>query len=154
MTHDVPQWLAEIQSLRQQMAEARRERESAYASAANWRQLYETEAQQRRTEAALTNQQMEALHLELQHLRGGAAIAPDHPDQLAWIRSEVESLQTVAELRDRLIAVMLERDRLLQTLQIEQENHAETRKTLTLALGDAIDLLSKEEKKMAEDSQV
>jgi hypothetical protein len=43
MTYDVSQWLAEIKALKQQLATASQESEQAHASAANWRQLYETE---------------------------------------------------------------------------------------------------------------
>ena len=39
---------------------------------------------------------------------------------------------------------MKERDRLLQALKTEQENHAQTRNSLTTALGDAIDGLTRE----------
>ena len=61
MTYDVSQWLAEIKTLKQQLAEATQEREQAHASAANWRQLYETEAQQRRSEFNLAQQTIEQL---------------------------------------------------------------------------------------------
>jgi len=47
------------------------------------------------------------------------------------------------ELKERLVAVLAERDRLAQALEAEQANHAQTRKSLTTALGDAIDMLSK-----------
>ena len=50
MTQDVTQWLDEIKALKQQLVEMRQEREEAYASAINWQQRYETEAQQRRVE--------------------------------------------------------------------------------------------------------
>jgi hypothetical protein len=36
------------------------------------------------------------------------------------------------------------RDQLTQALQTEQMNHAQTRQGLTTALGDAIDMLSKD----------
>jgi len=49
MSQNVTQWLAEIQALKQQLADAQQEREQAYTSAANWQRLYETEAQQRRS---------------------------------------------------------------------------------------------------------
>ena len=53
---DIKQWLAEIKALQQKLAQANQERDEAYASAANWRSLYETEAKQRRTEAVLARQ--------------------------------------------------------------------------------------------------
>ena len=57
--------------------------------------------------------------------------------------AEVDQLHSVPELRQKLVAAFVDRDRLLQGLQVEQADHAQTRKSLTMALGDAIDLLSK-----------
>ena len=59
-------------------------------------------------------------------------------------QQEIQQIQSVAELQGRLIAIMKERDRLLQALKTEQENHAQTRNSLTTALGDAIDGLTRE----------
>ena len=61
MSQDVTQWLAEIRTLQRQLADVRQERDQAYASAANWRRLYETEARQRRTEVADFQTQLKAL---------------------------------------------------------------------------------------------
>ncbi|MBW4578789.1 MAG: hypothetical protein KME42_04340 [Tildeniella nuda ZEHNDER 1965/U140] len=144
MTHDVSQWLTEIKTLRQQLADAQQEREQAYASAANWQRLYETEAQQRRSEAALTRQTIAELKQDIQQLKGSVPTEGNAPIDVAIIRAEVEKLQTIAELQETLIAAFAERDRLAQALKAEQTNHAQTRKGLTTALGDAIDMLSKE----------
>ena len=76
MTQDVRQWLAEIKTLQQKLTETQKERDEAYASAANWRNLYETEAKQRRTESRLAQQAIGSLKEELQSLQalpdGGA----------------------------------------------------------------------------------
>jgi predicted RNase H-like nuclease (RuvC/YqgF family) len=144
MTHDVSQWLTEIKTLRQQLADAQQDREQAYASAANWQRLYETEAQQRRSEATLTRQTIADLKQEIQQLKGSAPIEGNAATELSTIRAEVEKLQTNAELQDALIAALAERDRLAQALKTEQTDHAQTRKGLTTALGDAIDMLSKD----------
>jgi hypothetical protein len=145
MSQDVLQWLAEIQSLRQQLAEAQREREDAHASAANWRQRYETEAQQRRTETLLSQERVEQLKLELLQLKSLPSIATTEPVLVEQIRAQVETLQTPEELRNCLIEVLLERDRLLQALKIEQAAHIQTRNSLTTALGDVIDRLAKQQ---------
>ena len=144
MTHDVSQWLSEIKTLRQQLADAQQEREQAYASAANWQRLYETEAQQRRNEATVTRQTIAELKQELQQLQGTAPTEGSASTEVATIRAEVEKLQTIAELQETLIAALAERDRLAQALKTEQTSHAQTRKGLTTALGDAIDMLSKD----------
>ncbi len=48
------------------------------------------------------------------------------------------------DLQAKLITAIKERDRLFQALKTEQENHAQTRNSLTTALGDAIDSLTRE----------
>ncbi|BAZ49199.1 hypothetical protein NIES4103_18100 [Nostoc sp. NIES-4103] len=60
------------------------------------------------------------------------------------ITQQIEQIQSVQELQAKLIAVTKERDRLLQALKTEQENHAQTHKSLTTALGDAIDSLARQ----------
>ncbi|MBW4473187.1 MAG: hypothetical protein KME45_22835 [Stenomitos rutilans HA7619-LM2] len=144
MTHDVSQWLTEIKALRQQLAEAQQDREQAYTSAANWQRLYETEAQQRRQEAARTRQTIADLTQELQQLKGTLPLEEGIPTDASAIQAEVEKLQTVTALQQKLLEALTERDRLAQALKLEQANHAQTRKGLTTALGDAIDMLSKE----------
>ncbi|HEY9884728.1 MAG TPA: hypothetical protein V6C98_14075 [Thermosynechococcaceae cyanobacterium] len=144
MTHDVSQWLTEIKTLRQQLVDAQQDREQAYSSAANWQRLYETEAQQRRTEANLARQTIAELKQEIQQLKGLASVAAAQAADSTTIRAEVEKLQTIAELQDKLIESLVVRDQLTQALQTEQTNHAQTRQGLTTALGDAIDMLSKD----------
>ncbi|XGV95821.1 MAG: hypothetical protein ACAF41_24150 [Leptolyngbya sp. BL-A-14] len=144
MTNDVSQWLTEIKTLRQQLADAQQEREQAYTSAANWQRLYETEAQQRRQEAARTRQTIADLKQELQQLKGTSPLEGGILSDAVTIRTEVEKLQTVAALQQKLLEALTERDRLAQALKLEQANHAQTRQGLTTALGDAIDMLSKE----------
>lgn len=61
----VQQWLAEIKGLQQKLLEVQQEREQAYASAANWRNLYEIEAKQRRAEAQTSQAAIAALQAEL-----------------------------------------------------------------------------------------
>ena len=144
MTQDVRQWLAEIKTLQQKLVEARQERDEAYTGASNWRKLYETEAQQRRTEANLARRTVEALHIELQELQRSPQPSTDGtPDQLTLLKQHLEHLEP-SELKQKLVEVLLERDRLTQELKAEQEKHAQTRKGLTTALGDTVDLLTKE----------
>lgn len=145
MTQNVTQWLDEIKTLKQQLAEAQREREEAYTSAINWQRLYETEAQQRRMEAAIAKQTIETLQQEIQNLKGYTFAEPSATTDLARIQATVDRLQTPAELKSYLVQALAECDRLTQALQTEQTNHAQTRKSLTTALGDAIDALSKKE---------
>ncbi|WP_341527986.1 hypothetical protein WKK05_01100 [Nostoc sp. UHCC 0302] len=138
------QWLTEIQALREQLAELQRERDVAWESAQKWRKLYNTEAEQRRTDSHLSQQAIASLKAKLQQLQGiedgtlaeGAAVTA--------IQQEIKQLKSVEDWQAKLIAVIKERDRLQQALKTEQENHAQTRKSLTTALGDAIDSLTRE----------
>ncbi len=143
MTQNVTQWLDEIKALKQQLIEMRQEREDAYASAINWQQRYETEAQQRRIEAKLTQQTMEMLQQEIRQLKGRMQPDESGTGRTPEIQAAVGELQTEAELRSRLIQALIECDRLTQDLQAEQANHIHTRKSLTTALGDAIGTLAK-----------
>ncbi len=144
MSNDVTQWLAEIRSLQDQLVEAHRERDAAYESATNWRRLYETEAQQRRIDARLAEEALQALRDQLQQAE--TTTTPNWQGDAVPIalKVEVERLQTVTDLQTRLLQVLVERDRLSQDLKSEQTEHAQTRKSLTMALGDAIDTLARE----------
>jgi seryl-tRNA(Sec) selenium transferase len=144
MSQDVRQWLLEIKTLQQKLAEVNQERDQAYASATNWRKLYETEAQQRRTEARLAQQQIEMLKAELQLLKPlPQPFTSDEMTQSA-IQAHLEQLQSPSEIRESLVRALMECDRLTQSLKAEQADHAQTRRSLTTALGDTVNLLAKE----------
>ena len=66
MSQDVRQWLDEIKRLQQQLTEMTRDRDEAGESAAQWRQLYNTEAEQRRNDAKLTQQSIAYLELQIE----------------------------------------------------------------------------------------
>jgi len=145
MSNDVTQWLAQIKALKQQLADSVSDRDAAYESAANWRQLYTNEAQQRRTEARLAQEQIETLKAQIQQLQGDSSrLKADDPEAASAIEQEVAQLQTLEELKAKLKEVLAERDRLMDALKIEQANHAQTRKSLTAVIGDTIDQLTKE----------
>ena len=146
MSHDIQQWIAEIKTLQQQLAEMQRDRDTALESAANWRQHYNTEAQQRRDEAKLSHQMIEALKAEIQQLRAEDARRLDEATEAFALPPEVEQLQSVEELKAKLVQAMIERDRWIQSLKVEKEAHAQTRRTLTNALGDTIDVLVAKER--------
>ena len=145
MSNDVKQWLAEIKQLKQQLADTLSDRDTAYESADNWRKLYTNEAQQRRTETKLAQQQIESLKAQIQQLKGeGSRLKTDDPEAESVIEQEVAVLLTAEELKAKLKEVLVERDRLIDALKAEQANHAQTRKSLTAVIGDTIDQLTKE----------
>jgi uncharacterized coiled-coil DUF342 family protein len=150
MAQDVRQWLDEIKRLQQQLTEVSRDRDEAGESAAQWRQLYNTEAEQRRNDAKLTQQTIASLEAQIEQLQNFSPIMPEGDDAGVARQQEVEQLQTVGELKAKLAEVLEERDRaieqvkqLTQALKQEEARHAETSKNLTSALGDAVDLLAK-----------
>ncbi|CEJ43038.1 hypothetical protein [Umezakia ovalisporum] len=132
------QWLAEIQSLKQQLAEQQHEGHTAWESAQKWRKLYNTEAEQRRTDANLAQQVIGSLKAEIHQLKGLDSGIVEDRKATTVAEQEIKQIKSLEELQCKLIAVTKERDRLLQALKTEQEKHAQTRKSLTTALGDAI----------------
>lgn len=138
------QWLTEIQALKEQMAGLQHDRDAAWESGQKWRQLYNTEAEQRRTDAQLSQQAIASLKAELHKLQGLEVETLAVGTPVTAIQQEIEQLKSVEDLQAKLIAVIKERDRLLQALKTEQDNHAQTRNSLTTALGDAIDSLTRE----------
>jgi len=150
MVQDVRQWLDEIKRLQQQLTEVSRDRDEAGESAAQWRQLYNTEAEQRRNDAKLTQQSIGNLEAQIEQSQNFSPIVSEGGEAGIARQQEVEGLQTVGELKAKLVVVLFERDRafeqikqLTQALKQEAARHAETSKNLTSALGDAVDLLTK-----------
>lgn len=144
MSEDLTQqWLGEIQALKQQLADAMTRCDEAWESAEKWRKLYNTEAEQRRTDAQLLQQEIASLKAELKKMRGiDETILPD-ADVNTAIQAEINQIESVQELQAKLIEAIKERASLLLALKNEQESHAQTRKSLTTALGDAIDSLAR-----------
>jgi septal ring factor EnvC (AmiA/AmiB activator) len=148
MSENVSQWLEEIKSLKQEIVRVEQEREAALASTDRWRGLYNTEAQQRRTQVEQLTEVIATLKAELEALQAGPSSSPR-----AIAPSEL--LQELAgmgpdELKGKLIEALMERDRLAQeisrmaeSLEAEKVSHEQTRQTLTSALGDTVELLKK-----------
>jgi hypothetical protein len=140
MTQDIRQWLAEIKALQQKLVEVQQEREQAYASASNWRNLYETEARQRRAEAEVAQATIAELQAQLDTQQPPAPSAANYE---ATLRQQVAQWQTIDQLQSQLLQVLLERDQLVLSLQTEQQAHEQSRQDLTTALGDTMELLTK-----------
>jgi len=145
MSNELTQWLVEIKALRQQLADSFSDRDAAHESADKWRQLYNNEAQQRRTEARLVQQQLETLKSQIRQIQGEALTAKSDDSQaMSAIDQELAQLETVEDLKAKLKEIMLERDRLIDALKTEQASHAQTRKNLTAVIGDTMEQLNKE----------
>lgn len=150
MVQDVRQWLEEVKRLQQQLGEITQERDEALESAAQWRQLYNTEAQQRRKEIKEYQQIIETLKTEIQALQSFSGTLTNESQLRGNYEQEIAQLETFDEVKSCLLEVFLEREKaqvlihqLTQSLEEEKVSHGETRERLTTALGDAVDLLAK-----------
>jgi chromosome segregation ATPase len=115
MSQEVVQWLNQIKALQQTAADLQQALDESQASGDQWRQRYEMEAQQRRQELAQQQAQVAELAATIGELQ-----KPIAPSDLAAAR-----------------------DRLTAELATEKASHEQTRKDLTMALSDAMELLSK-----------
>lgn len=148
MTQEVSRWLAEVRTLQHQLASAQQERDQAYASAANWRKLYDAEAKQRRTDVEQLQLTVATLRTEVSTLQTQLAQEPQPttvPEALVATEGNAPDLDTVEGLRAHLADTLRQCDRLKQQLDEERQHHAQTRQTLTTALGEAIDSFKREE---------
>lgn len=137
MSQDVTQWITEVRTLQRQLADTRKERDQAYNSAANWRRLYEIEARQRREDDDQWRNQTDALQGQLQEQVTASA-------DNAELTHALDSDDSLDSLQERLEALVNRCQELSQRLQAEQQAHAQTRQSLTAALGDTFDALRPE----------
>jgi hypothetical protein len=142
MSQDVVRWLNEVKVLQEELQKSQASEGLAHASADNWRQRYEIEAQQRRSEARLMQQTIDQLRAEIEELKNLPQVTIETPATEETI-STVNQLQTIPDLQAKLLEIWAERDHLAQELKLEQAAHAQTRKSLTFALGDTVELLTK-----------
>jgi hypothetical protein len=113
----------------------RKERDRALEDAAKWRQRYETEAQQRRTETELADKTIRNLRAEVQQLSqmGQTAARPTVPSlPSVTVGNDKQSVAT------ELARLAQARDELALALAQEQQQHAKTRENLISALGEAL----------------
>jgi hypothetical protein len=143
MSEAVVQWLNEIKSLRQQLAEAQAALAVAEASGHKWRQLYEAEAQQRRQDVQSAQQTIQANQAQVERLKAPPATLADAAQANSEVAEQVAQITNPAELKARLVEMWSARDRLAQALQAEQIAHAKTRKDLTTALADSMEVLKR-----------
>ncbi|WP_448564549.1 hypothetical protein [Trichothermofontia sp.] len=160
MNSDTLQWLTEIQALQRRVMALQQERDEWAATAQRWQKLYETEAQQRRSDAAAAQATIAQLQADLavqSPINGewgggrGEGDAGSASPWLAELQARCDRIQTVVEAQTELQSLLLtcaqlqrQVAQLSYDLATEQAAHQHTRKTLTLALGDTIDLLTQE----------
>ncbi|NES79016.1 MULTISPECIES: hypothetical protein [Okeania] len=161
MSQDITPWLNEIKALQEKIVKLQTELNVAQDSASKWRQLYNTEAQQRRTETQLAQETIQTLKAQAQKLQGFPSVEESIDESATTIEQQIENLQTLAEFKAKIIEVVQERERafaqvqkLTEALEQEKVNHTNTRTSLTNALADAVDILAKAKASKQQKSEI
>ncbi len=148
MSQDVAHWLAEIQSLQQQVAQLQQEYEEAQSRIDRWRELYNQEAEQRRKETKVYQDKIDTLQSEIQLLKQRGKSPEERAANERQLWQELNRLET-DEIKQKLLEAIAqidqakaEAERLREALSAEQIAHEQTRKSLTTALGDTVELLT------------
>ena len=136
---DFSQWIQEIQALKQQVVDLKRDRDAAYQASDKWQQHYTQETQQHRKNVEALQGTIAELKQQLAagptiNLEEGVelTIAPSAPD------AELDNLQGAIE-QNQLLRQQL--NQAIAALEKERQDHEATRLNLTTALGDAIEVL-------------
>jgi regulator of replication initiation timing len=148
MSQDIAQWLAEIKSLQQQVAQLQQEYEEAQSRIDRWRELYNQEAEQRRKETKVYQDMIDTLQSEIQLWKQGGKSPEERAATERQLWQELNRLET-DEIKQKLLEAIAqidqgkaEAERLREALSAEQIAHEQTRKSLTTALGDTVELLT------------
>jgi chromosome segregation ATPase len=140
MSQEVVQWLNEIKTLQQQVADLQGQLAEANDSGDRWRARYDAEAQQHRTALTQSQSQLQVVQAQLAQVQ-----SPVNPETLTIDSAMAARLDrlTPEGMKQKLIEVWAERDQMETALKAERSAHEQTRKDLTTALADAMEVLSK-----------
>ncbi|MCY7408266.1 MAG: hypothetical protein LH631_13080 [Alkalinema sp. CAN_BIN05] len=136
----VLQWLNEVKSLRQQVRDLTIELGAAQQNTDSWRSSYETEGQQRRNDVTKRQDQINKLQTEIAQLRTQPEFSTTLSDDA--IALQINGITSMSVLQGKLFEVWTDRDNVLAALKKEQLAHEKTKKDLTMALADAMDVLT------------
>ena len=136
---EVVQWLNEIKLLQQQVRDITIELSTAQQNADLWRSRYETEGQQRRNDVTTRQDQINKLQAEIAQLRTQPEFSTTLSDDA--IALQINGITSMSSLQGKLFEVWTDRDNVLAALKKEQLAHEKTKKDLTMALADAMDIL-------------
>jgi hypothetical protein len=137
MNQDISYWLGEVQSLQKRLATVCEERDEAHQEASSWRSRYDAETKLRQSESQILQQKVAQLTQELTQFRSGVS----DETAAAEIEADLKAITTPEQLQATLRDLLLERHQLRLNLQNEREAHINTRESLSIALGDAVDQL-------------
>jgi hypothetical protein len=140
MSEEIVGWLNEIKALKQKQVELQQELQNARDQEENWRKLYTTEAQQRRLETEAAEAQLQEAQLTIKELTDfGQGDGAAEEKRWAAINRDLEGVEDITQLKQKLLDAIKERDQLFQFLQREREAHEQTRRSLTAVIGDTVD---------------
>jgi hypothetical protein len=137
MNQDISYWLGEVQSLQKRLATVCEERDEAHQEASSWRSRYDAETKLRQSESQILQQKVAQLTQDLTQFRSGVS----DETAAAEIEADLKAITTPEQLQATLRDLLLERHQLRLNLQNEREAHVNTRESLSIALGDAVDQL-------------
>jgi predicted nucleic acid-binding Zn-ribbon protein len=137
---EVIQWLNEVKLLQQQVKDLNAELLVATQNADAWRSRYETEGQQRRSESASTQSKIAKLTDQVAQLLANPELSTELGDDA--IAVQIKGLISMSDLQSKLFEVWTDRDKAIAALKAEQSAHEKTKKDLTMALADAMDVLT------------
>ncbi len=141
---EVMKWLNEVKSLQQQVRDLTIELAAAQQNADSWRSRYETEGQQRRSDVTTRQDQINKLQAEIAQLRTQPEFSTTLSDDA--IALQINGITSMSALQGKLFEVWTDRDNVLAALKKEQLAHEKTKKDLTMALADAMDVLTPKHK--------
>lgn len=136
---EVVQWLNEVKLLQQQVKDLNFELINATQTADAWRSRYEVEGQQRRAESAQAQATINQLTQQVTELLAQPELSTELGDDS--IALQIRGLINLSDLQAKLFEVWTERDKAIAALKAEQNAHEKTKKDLTMALADAMDVL-------------
>jgi predicted nucleic acid-binding Zn-ribbon protein len=137
---EVVQWLNEVKLLQQQVNDLNLELINATQTADAWRSRYEVEGQQRRSESLQAQTTITRLTEQVTQLLAQPELSTELGDDS--IALQIKGLINLSDLQSKLFDVWTERDKTIAALKAEQSAHEKTRKDLTMALADAMEVLT------------
>lgn len=137
---NVVQWLNEVKLLQQQIKDLNLELINATQTADAWRSRYEIEGQQRRAESSQAQATIAQLTEQVTQLLAKPELSTELGDDS--IALQIKGLINLSDLQAKLFEVWTERDKAIAALKAEQSAHEKTKKDLTMALADAMDVLT------------
>lgn len=136
---DVSYWLSEVKALQQQLSLLQQERDIAHEESARWRDRYQAESQLRQQNTAFLKEQIRQLEAEQAERQ---QLSESEGEDSTDLLESLADMRDLDEIQQYVQEIAQERNRLHRALEAERQAHSQTRESLSIALGDTIDLLT------------